>query len=209
MTVALTEKATKLGLDDKEIAWLGSQAFIGGITVRSQPFFSTLVGMCSYKTQSTTTLNWFAFAMVLHPDIAKKARDEVDAVAGRDCPPRLVKKDQLVYLTAVMKEVMRWRPSAALGNSLPQDILPRLLMGLSGRNATCSNRRRALRRPHHTRRHHDPRSPVVSPFHASVFVEVHHPQVRLSRSGCVPLSQHIRSLPVAQVRHITWTSQPV
>jgi cytochrome P450 len=53
--------------------------------------------------------------MVLHPDIQKRAQDEIDSVIGADRLPVVADRDSLPYLSAVMKELMRWQPVSPLG----------------------------------------------------------------------------------------------
>lgn len=53
--------------------------------------------------------------MVLHPEILKRAQDEVDAVVGRLRLPNLNDRQNLPYIDAIVKEVLRWRPVAPLG----------------------------------------------------------------------------------------------
>ncbi len=47
--------------------------------------------------------------MTLHPEAQKRAQAELDAVLG-DRLPTFADKDDLPYVTAVMKEVFRWIP---------------------------------------------------------------------------------------------------
>ncbi|QRV96397.1 cytochrome P450 family protein [Ceratobasidium sp. AG-Ba] len=56
----------------------------------------------------------FVLAMVLHPEVQKKAQAELDRVLGGRLP-ELSDRESLPYLDAVMKEVMRWRPVVPMG----------------------------------------------------------------------------------------------
>jgi cytochrome P450 len=47
--------------------------------------------------------------MTLHPEAQKRAQAELDAVLG-DRLPTFADKDDLPYVTAIMKEVFRWLP---------------------------------------------------------------------------------------------------
>jgi hypothetical protein len=58
--------------------------------------------------QTGSTLTTFLFCMVKHPEVFKKAQEEIDRVIGND---RLVDYDDnesLPYFSAVLKEVLRW-----------------------------------------------------------------------------------------------------
>jgi cytochrome P450 len=52
--------------------------------------------------------------MILFPDVQEKARSHVEAVCG-DRLPEMTDYDNLGYIRAVMKETIRWLPTAVLG----------------------------------------------------------------------------------------------
>jgi cytochrome P450 len=56
--------------------------------------------------------------MVLHPDIVRKAHEELDAVIGQGRLPQMSDKESLPYVHAIVKEVIRWYPPAPLCLSL-------------------------------------------------------------------------------------------
>ena len=53
--------------------------------------------------------------MSLYPAIQQEAQAELDAVVGRDRLPNFSDRELLVYLEAIIKEALRWMPSAPLG----------------------------------------------------------------------------------------------
>ncbi|KAI0753482.1 cytochrome P450 [Daedaleopsis nitida] len=57
----------------------------------------------------------FLLAMVLYPDVQKKAHEELDRVVGTDRLPDFSDRSQLPYISAIMKEVFRWHPPAPTG----------------------------------------------------------------------------------------------
>ena len=63
----------------------------------------------------------FVLAMLLYPQVMNKAQAEVDTVVGRERMPTFADQDQLPYVDAIVKEVLRWKPIAPLGllRSLP------------------------------------------------------------------------------------------
>jgi cytochrome P450 len=75
------------------------------------------VGILYEAGSDTTTmaLEVFVMAMVLYPEVMKKAQAELDAVIGPDTLPDFTHKTQLPYIDAVIKEVLRWRPVSAGG----------------------------------------------------------------------------------------------
>jgi cytochrome P450 len=59
----------------------------------------------------------FLIACLLHPEVQEKARDEIDAVVGRERLPTFEDRPKLPFIDAMCKEVLRWRPVVPLGAS--------------------------------------------------------------------------------------------
>ena len=57
---------------------------------------------------------WWALAMVAHPEVQKRAHDELDTAVGRSRVPTFSDAPNLPYIQAIVKEVLRWRPVLAL-----------------------------------------------------------------------------------------------
>lgn len=70
---------------------------------------SAAVAYAAGADTSVSTLTTFFLAMTLHPEAQKRAQAELDAIVG-DRLPTFADKDSLPYVTAVMKEVLRWLP---------------------------------------------------------------------------------------------------
>jgi hypothetical protein len=85
---------------------------------------------------TSVALTTFILVMLLHPDIQKKAKEELDSVVGHDRFPEFSDKPDLPYLSAVLKEVLRysllfnihetnfdslssWNPIVGLGKPVP------------------------------------------------------------------------------------------
>ncbi|KAH9856113.1 cytochrome P450 [Lenzites betulinus] len=64
---------------------------------------------------TVTAVKTFVLAMVLHPDVYRKAQAEIDSVVGSDRLPDFEDKDSLPYLDAVLREVFRWNAPVPLG----------------------------------------------------------------------------------------------
>ncbi|RDX52873.1 cytochrome P450 [Lentinus brumalis] len=95
-SASMVEKQTKYDLSDKETAWL-----VGTVAA-------------AYETISGT-MAWFMLAMVLYPEAQRKAQEELDAIVGRSRPPTFDDLDSLVYIHAMVKEILRWHPVDPLG----------------------------------------------------------------------------------------------
>jgi len=65
-----------------------------------------------YTAGSDTTISAVAscvLGLILHPDVLKKAQAEIDAVVGLNQLPDFDDFDSLPFITAIVKETMRWR----------------------------------------------------------------------------------------------------
>lgn len=57
----------------------------------------------------------FFLAMILHPEVMKKAQKEIDEVIGNDRLPTFADLDNLPYIDALRKEVHRWHAVGPTG----------------------------------------------------------------------------------------------
>lgn len=64
----------------------------------------------------TTAAALYAFvqAMVLYPDVQKKAQAQLAEICGSRLP-EISDFDKLPYIRCIMKETLRWLPTAILG----------------------------------------------------------------------------------------------
>ena len=46
--------------------------------------------------------------MALHPHVARKAQEELDRVVGNERLPELSDRENLPYISALLKELLRW-----------------------------------------------------------------------------------------------------
>lgn len=53
--------------------------------------------------------------MALHPEVVRKAQAEIDAVVGNDRLPTFSDREQLPYVNALAKEVLRWNSVTPTG----------------------------------------------------------------------------------------------
>ena len=53
--------------------------------------------------------------MVLNPEVMKKAQQELDRVVGKGRLPDFSDRDNLPYIDAVVKEILRWNPPLPIG----------------------------------------------------------------------------------------------
>jgi hypothetical protein len=65
--------------------------------------------------QTSSTLQTFFFAMARYPDTLAKAQEELENVVGANRLPDFSDKENLPYVNALIKEVMRFFPILPLG----------------------------------------------------------------------------------------------
>ncbi|KAI0866598.1 putative cytochrome P450 [Xylaria cubensis] len=89
-------------------------------------FASYITGTLLEAGSDTTsnTLNGFICAMLLFPDVQRRAQDELDQVVGSSRSPSPEDEGQLQYVRGCVKESLRWMPTTILGaipHALTQD----------------------------------------------------------------------------------------
>ena len=67
------------------------------------------------RCQTTSIFLNFVLAMVLHPEVQKRAHSEIDSVVGSDRLPTFDDRKSLPYVEAICRETLRWYPAAPLG----------------------------------------------------------------------------------------------
>ena len=87
----------------------------------------------------------FFVACMLHPEVQKRGRDEIDAAVGRDRLPTFEDRPRLRFVDAMCKELLRWRPVTPLGAS-DQRYHKRVANTIHKRCSPCRIRRWCLQR---------------------------------------------------------------
>ena len=75
------------------------------------------------SSQSHVSLATFILAMVLHPDIQRKARANVAAVITAGTLPSFDAEPSLPFISAIAFEVLRWRPATPFGTMQSEYLL--------------------------------------------------------------------------------------
>lgn len=71
-----------------------------------------------YGAGSDTTVSVtysFYLAMMLHPELQRKAQEEIDRVVGTDRLPTIEDQPNLPYVSALIKETLRWYAILPMG----------------------------------------------------------------------------------------------
>ncbi|KZT54435.1 cytochrome P450 [Calocera cornea HHB12733] len=103
----LKETGDRIGMaTEHECGWLAGSLFLAA------------------QDTTATALRWFLVAMLVYPERASAARDQLDSVVG-DRPPTFDDADNLPMIEAMIKEVLRWRPPTPAGvpHMATEDIL--------------------------------------------------------------------------------------
>ena len=61
----------------------------------------------------------FFLALVLFPEVGKRAQAALDAVVGRDRLPTFDDRPRLPYIEAICRELMRWQMVTPMGSAIP------------------------------------------------------------------------------------------
>lgn len=72
---------------------------------------------------TSSTLHGFIKAMVLFPEVQKRAQEDIDRIVGPDRMPNMDDEPKLQYIRGCVKETLRWMPTTILGvpHALMQD----------------------------------------------------------------------------------------
>jgi len=97
---------------------LTSISTAGTETVRNG--FESTISYFVHAIQSASIMSWFILGMIAYPEVQKKCQAELDRVIGRSRMPTLADRDSLPYICATLREALRWRAVAPLGESLPK-----------------------------------------------------------------------------------------
>ncbi|GAA5899096.1 hypothetical protein JCM6882_004616 [Rhodosporidiobolus microsporus] len=95
----LYERRDQVGITDQEFGLLTGGIFGAGVDTTS----GTIIA--------------FVLAMVTHPEVQRKAQEELDRVVGLTRSPSFADEHSLPYCRALVKETLRWRPVGVLGGT--------------------------------------------------------------------------------------------
>lgn len=64
---------------------------------------------------TATAMGWWSYAMLAYPECQRRAQEELDMVVGRERVPTFADLPDLPYISAMIKETLRWRPVLPIG----------------------------------------------------------------------------------------------
>lgn len=65
--------------------------------------------------QTVSTILGFFLAMLLYPDVQKRAQEEIDEMVGNSRLPNYADRSKLPYVSGLVLECLRWNPVVPLG----------------------------------------------------------------------------------------------
>jgi len=65
-------------------------------------------------------MTWFIFAIFTYPEKQKESQEELDTIIGPAHMPTFEDRNNLPYLNATVRELLRWRPVVPLGTTCPE-----------------------------------------------------------------------------------------
>lgn len=91
---------------------LSKSSTSGGLSKRDEDMIKETAAILYGGAADTTvsTFSSFILAMLLFPDIQRKAQSEIDAVIGTGKLPGFEDREELPYVNALIKESLRWFP---------------------------------------------------------------------------------------------------
>jgi hypothetical protein len=108
------------------IKWSAASMYAGGAdTVRAMIRIHHISEPKLTWAQTVSTMSCFFLAMSLNPEVQKKAQEEIDRVI-RSRLPTFADRDNLPYINAMVKELLRWHP-----------VVPSNLTHVSTHDDTC------------------------------------------------------------------------
>ncbi|EJC98992.1 cytochrome P450 monooxygenase [Fomitiporia mediterranea MF3/22] len=64
---------------------------------------------------TVSSMMTFFLAMTMYPEVQRKAQEQIDCVIGNDRLPGFNDREELPYVNAIVKEVLRWHPIVPMG----------------------------------------------------------------------------------------------
>ena len=80
-------------------------------------------------------------ALVLHPQVQKRAQEELDLVVGRDRFPTFDDRPRLPYIEAICRELVRWQMVTPMGSAIPYYCTQREVKRIPSRSSPRVHRR--------------------------------------------------------------------
>jgi len=94
------------------------ESLVGSERQRQEEVIKSTLGSLYLAGSDTTisSMHSFFMALVLYPQVQRRAQAEIDVVIGRDRLPTFDDRPRLPYIGALCKELMRWQMVGPIGS---------------------------------------------------------------------------------------------
>ena len=106
-------------MDETPTRHLPQECFVAGsdtVSVYTKPCAQLADSYNSIK--SVSAMSSFFLALVLYPQVQKRAQAELDLVVGRDRLPTFNDRPRLPYIEAICRELLRWQMVTPIGSNI-------------------------------------------------------------------------------------------
>jgi len=93
-----------------------ANCLVGAHTVRVELASETHLHHLTLRSQVVPGLMIFLLAMVLNPDVQRRAQQELDSVLGGTRLPAFDDRTALPYTNGLVQEIFRWHSPTSLGS---------------------------------------------------------------------------------------------
>lgn len=69
--------------------------------------------------ETVSSISFLFLALVISPQVQKRAQEELDMVVGRDRLPTFDDRPRLPYIDAICRELLRWQMVTPMGSIIP------------------------------------------------------------------------------------------
>ncbi|KAI0306165.1 cytochrome P450 [Multifurca ochricompacta] len=106
-------EAVKRALEENKATSSIAASMLAGLPEKPTP--EEILMTKALPSNATAALQSFVLAMVLYPEVQRRAQEEIDSVVGHGNLPDFGDEESLPYLKAVLYELLRWSPPAPFG----------------------------------------------------------------------------------------------
>ncbi|QRW16686.1 cytochrome P450 family protein [Rhizoctonia solani] len=116
------------------VASLRADALEIGLTEDEADDYVSQIAITMFSGGTDTTVNtliMFFMAMVLYPDVQKRAQAEIDSMLGHSRLPKVEDRPRLKYVDRVVQETLRWGPVTPIDDIYKSYRIPKgaIVMG--------------------------------------------------------------------------------
>jgi hypothetical protein len=86
-------------------------------------------------TKTVSSMSSLFLALVLYPQVQKRAQEELDLVVGRDRLPTFDDRPRLPYIEAICRELKRWQMVTPMGSAIPCHGTQRVVKCIASRTS--------------------------------------------------------------------------